>query len=495
MSMGNYYSMNNSTYFKTPSFKNTQQVEEDKPVLAKPIEKVGAAVNNTVDSFVQKSENEEKKQSNRTAITVGSSVLVLSAIVAMLNPKFSGKFINKMKTWSTKAGTKVDKNKNDFIKSKFYAGVSKILKNVVDAFQFTNSLNASKDVGFKWLCTAEKFGGVKNNTARNILQSCDKGFRKVMSGVHTSITNWFDNISKHTVQGKYKQAGKKLDSLDDLIVTYKTKLSPQEQMKVDAKLQEIRAAREYFSRSQTEARLKHQEDIMSNLEHDFTAKLKNFAGNFQGPKAQGTFKEKFRHNVNNIKDNMSYWAEDMLMPQRNKLEQDGQAVVNSLMGGPKTQKGKYDEILEILSPHINAQEKHVLENSLHKAGKKLRKANHSESVEYFDKKRDLMLGGAPTDILTGLGAVALSGIAVGTAHSKEDRISRALTVGFPAVAGIGASMALTAMLFSGVQSMMYGAISSVILSKIGSTADKYLTPKKPDIQLAQTTNKEVIANA
>ena len=45
--------------------------------------------------------------------------------------------------------------------------------------------------------------------------------------------------------------------------------------------------------------------------------------------------------------------------------------------------------------------------------------------------------------------IGLSGIAVGTADTKEDRLSRALTLGFPAVAGIGASMALTAMLFLG----------------------------------------------
>ena len=493
MSIGNYYSMNNQMYFKNPGFKNTQQAEGETPALAKPLEKVETAINNTVDSFVKTSENEEKKQSNRTAIAVGSSVLVLSGLVALLNPKFSGKFINRLKNWSTKTGAKVDKNKNDFLKSKFYAGVSKTLKNVVDAFQFTNSMNAAKDVGFKWLCTAEKFGGVKDKTTRSVLQTCDKGFRKVMSKVHNSITNWFDSVSKHTVQGKYKQARKKMDSLDDLIRSYRNKLTPEERMKVDAKLQEIISAREYFSASQTGARLKNQEKIMSNLEHDFTAKLKDFAGNFQGPKSHGTFKEKLKHNVDNIKDNMSYWAEDMLMPERNKLEQEGQVVVNSIMGGAKAQKGKYEEILEILAPHLSADEKHVLESSLHKAGKKLRKANHSESVEYFDKKRDLMLGGAPTDILTGLGMVGLSGIAVGTAHSKEDRISRALTLGFPAVAGIGASLTLTAMLFSGVQGMIYGSLAGVALSKIGSVADKYLTPKKPDIQLAQTT--EVIANA
>ena len=89
----------------------------------------------------------------------------------------------------------------------------------------------------------------------------------------------------------------------------------------------------------------------------------------------------------------------------------------------------------------------------------------------------MVLGGAPTDVLTALFGIGLSGIAIGTAHDKQDRISRALTVGFPAIAGIGASMAFTAMLFSGIQGMIYGSLASVGLSKIGSTADKLITPR------------------
>ena len=115
---------------------------------------------------------------------------------------------------------------------------------------------------------------------------------------------------------------------------------------------------------------------------------------------------------------------------------------------------------------------------MNKAGKKLRKANHSECVEYFDKKRDLVLGGAPTDIVTAVAGLGISGTAIATADSKEERISRALTGGFPIIAGIGASMAFTAMLFSGVQGLLLGAATSVGLSKLGSIADNFVTGKK-----------------
>ena len=43
-------------------------------------------------------QDEEKKKSHKTMIRVGSTVLVLSAIVTLLNPKFSSNLIQKLKT-------------------------------------------------------------------------------------------------------------------------------------------------------------------------------------------------------------------------------------------------------------------------------------------------------------------------------------------------------------------------------------------------------------
>ena len=53
----------------------------------------------------------------------------------------------------------------------------------------------------------------------------------------------------------------------------------------------------------------------------------------------------------------------------------------------------------------------------------MRKANHSECVEYFDKKRDLMLGSAPTDVLTAVASLIASGVAIGVADTKEDNLN------------------------------------------------------------------------
>ncbi len=491
MTYENYNNLFRPQYASPVSFKedaSKEDITNSAPaIISKPIKTVENAINTTVDTFVKTEEQNEKKKSHKTAITVGSSVLVLSAIVAMLNPKFSGKLINKLKIMSHKAGTKAQKSEGNGVKSKFYNSMSKFWKGIGDTFQFTNTLNAGKDIGFKWLCTKEKtFSGVKNKTARNFLQKCDSLFRKPMTPMHKSITNWFDKISKRTVQMNYQSAMKKLDAFEDLVKYYKGKLPADKQKLLEQKLSEIKTAREYFSSSQTAERLKTQEKLMSNLETDLIPRYREYAKNLFGKNGN---KKKL------IKDNMSFWAEDMLMPVRNKLEKDGQDVVTSLVGDIKGAKGKFNEIADIVTPYLSKDEAILLDKKLKNADKALHKANFSETVGYFDKKRDLMIGGAPTDILSGLAMVGLSGIAVSTANTKEDRISNAITAGFPAIAGVGTSIALTAMLFSGVKSLIYGSVTGALFSLMGSGINRLIYPKNNTPMLAQTESKKEVKNA
>ena len=459
MSIGFNNGINNFSY---PHFRGkTQDAQEI--LINRPVQKVENIVNNTVDTFVKEPEDEHKKKSHKTAITAGSTVFVLTALIALLNPRFSGKLVEKLKTMSSKAGAKAQTNKNSFITTKFYRAGEKYFNGVADFFQFTNTLNAGKDLGFKWLCCGEKFKNIKNDNLRKILQKCDAGFRKVMSTAHNAITKSFDTISKSTVYRKYAKADKQMNSFEELAMTYKDRLSPEEQKLFESKLADIRRSREFFSKEKTAERLLAQEKSMEHLEADFKKRLFNdFLKNFK--------KGDLGQNAKHIRNNMSYWAEDMLMPVRNTFEENGKRAVDTLIGSNK-ERGKYNEIIELISPHLSKEEKSLLESSLKKTGKKLTKANKSECVEYFDKKRDLVLGGAPTDILTGAGMIGLSGLAVGSADTKEDRISRALTLGFPAIAGVGTSLALTAMLFSGVQGMLLGSAAGYGFSKAGSIAD------------------------
>ena len=200
-----------------------------------------------------------------------------------------------------------------------------------------------------------------------------------------------------------------------------------------------------------------------------------------------------------IKDTCTFWAEDSLMAERNKIEEEGVNVINSLVGDGKTKTGAYKELLEILSPHLSQEEKSALEESIKHTEKLMRKANTTECVEYFDKKRDLVLGSAPTDVLTALASLVASGIAIGVADTKEDRISRVISGALPVFAGLGVSTALTAMLFSGGKGMALGTGSGMVLSALGSAASHHFFPKsKTELQIAdnrQTQNSKEVNNA
>lgn len=472
MSFGYYYNLNNNPYFRSQvNFKANGDIAQNAP-LSKPIETVQKSIENSVDIFVKKVDEEKKKKSNKKAIAVGSSVLVVTALVALLNPKYSSKAVTKLKSWSQAAGNRLEKSKNDYLASKFHKICQKTFDWGVRTLEFSNNINAAKDIGFTWLCCEKKgFNSIKNKTARKALQKADSGFVKIMKKAHKGITSWFDSISKKTVYSKYNSASKKLNDLEALIKQYKTKVSPAQQKELDLKLAEITKAREFFSKSNTSERFLEQEKLMQNLERDFMSKFRSYRNGFTN---------KWVSKPDHIDRNMSYWAEDILKPSKEKVEREGIEAVEKIFGNGKDKVGLYDDIYNILSPNLDRQEKEVLEKLMGKTSKKLRNANYSECIEYFDKKRDLILGSAPTDILTAVVGLGFSGVAVARADSKDERISRLLTTGFPVVAGIGASLAFTAMLFSGVQALLYGFLSSIALSKIGSLADHHILGNKKD---------------
>lgn len=451
--------MNNISTTHFVSFKAKEQGGLD--IVTKPIDKVENLVNNTVDTFVPESQSEEKKKSHKTAIRVGSTVLVLSAIVALLNPKFSTELVNKLKTKSTKAANKA-KIDNSFW-GKWNKGKEKVLKSLTNTIQVLNNGNSIKDELFQKLC---------NKTP-------------ITRKIHQSITKGFDKISKQTVFGKYKRVSKQMNNLDNIMKQYKDRLSESDKLLFEQKLAEIDKLQEFFSPTQIKNRLSNQEkELMKNLERDVSEKIKlakdTFVGQVKGKKLDNGMK---------FKDAYTFWAEDALMPQRNRITEEGISAINALVGDGKTQEGAYQEMIKLLAPKLSKEEKQVFEESVKKTEKLLRKANTTECIEYFDKKRDLMLGSAPTDVVTALASLIASGIAIGVADNKEDRISRTISGALPVFAGLGVSTALTALLFSGGKGMALGTGSGMVLSALGSAASHKLFPKSnTDILVAD--NKE-----
>ena len=473
MPYDNFYSINNKTNSYSPNFKSKDNLATG--ILAKPIETVQKAVEASVDTFAP-SKDENTKKKRKRAIAVGSSIVVLSGLVALLNPRFSSKAVMKLKQWQSKAQQKIEQNPNSFI-NKFHKASSKFFDKIIQLAQFSNNINSAKDVGFKWFCIGQKeFNGIKNDTLRSFMQNVDSGWRKIMTTPYNAITRWFDNIGKSTVKRNYKSALKQLDEFEFLIRQHKSRLPQAKQKLVEEKLAEIAKIKEFYSPENLANRFKNQEDLMSDLESEFIKKYRSYMSGFKN----GSKSEHFNNNL-------TFWAEDIMMPTRNKTEQEGLAVIEQIMGNTGGQKGKYKEILELFEEHINNDDKMFLNKILQKAKKKIHKANHSECVEYFDKKRDLVLGGAPTDVITAAVGLGASGIALSTAHDKDERTSRLLTGVFPVIAGLGASMAFTAMLFSGVKGMLLGGLTGLGLNFIGSKADDMRLQKKK--LLAQQQNK------
>ena len=443
-SMNNYNSGLSSYTFKG------EKTQSKIPIITKPIDKVENIVNSTVDVFIPETKDEEKKKSHKNMIRAGSTVLVLSAFVLLFNPKFSSSFINKLKRKSTQAG---DKAKID---NSFWGTLNKIkekcLEGITNTIQVINNGNSTKDTLFKKLC-------FKTNLTKKW---------------HQWTTKSFDSISKHTVFLNYKKVNKKMNVLDDIIRQYKDRLSSGDKAVFETKMAEIKNIQEYFTEAKTKDRLLQQENLMKDLENSVTERLISYKNNIL--KKEG-----------NRKDIFNYWAEEALSSSRKKVKANGNAVVEKLIGDGNSQKGAYREILDLLSPHLQDTEKAALEERIAQTGKKLKQANISECTEYFDKKRDLTLGSAPTDIVTAVLSLLACSIAIGRADTKEDRISKAISKAFPVVAGLGVSTALTALLFSGSKGMLLGAGAGMILSGIGSGINRVLFPKKNSDNKNQST--------
>ncbi len=471
---GNYYNIGNPYVRYGTTFKADSQAP-----LTKPIELVQNTIEEITDKFIQTADEDKNKKTRKKAIAVGSSVLVISTLVAMLNPRYSGKIIGQLKNLQQRTGSKVKTHRTDTLKKNFYQACQKFLDGTVKVAEFTNNINSAKDVGFKWLCAEPRtFSSMENKEAGNILRKVNSGIAKVLRKPYNWITNSFDNISKSTVKLNYKKAAKKMDSFEALAKEYSQKLPANKKAELEAKLQEVALFREYFSETNTLQRLANQEKTMTNLEEDFVKKCISYKRGYRN-----RFKKPAEHAWNN----MSFWAQDIMQPKRAIVEKQGLEAVEKLAGKTGGNKGAYNEILELLQSSLSKEESAQIEKSMNKALKKLNKANYSECVEYFDKKRDLILGSAPTDVLTALVGLGLSGFAISTADSKEERESRLITGVFPVIAGLGASMTFTAMLISGVKSLLMGAATSVVLSGIGSFINRQILGNNQNI-----TSKEAI---
>ena len=104
----------------------------DKRILKKPIQDVQTAIESGVDTFIDTTkEDEKRKRLKRNAIAASSTVLVVSALTLLLNPRSSGKLGKKLQELQGKMNIKIKQNKGNNFKTTLY----KYWKNILSAFE------------------------------------------------------------------------------------------------------------------------------------------------------------------------------------------------------------------------------------------------------------------------------------------------------------------------------------------------------------------------
>lgn len=155
----------------------------------------------------------------------------------------------------------------------------------------------------------------------------------------------------------------------------------------------------------------------------------------------------------------------------------------------KSSKGELQEILTLYKSILPRNEYLKLKSKVHSAIKSLDKSIDIETVQYFDKARDLKLGSAPTDVLSILGTVATVGYYLNKAETNDDKYSVSLKYGIPAIGAIATSLYSTARLVSGGKAMLLGLLSGWVMNKAGVVVDDARKKYTLDVSLH---NREIL---
>lgn len=177
--------------------------------------------------------------------------------------------------------------------------------------------------------------------------------------------------------------------------------------------------------------------------------------------------------IGNLKDLSSNFSK---MSEKYNYSQDAVKSISSYVAEveeiiSKSSKGELQEILTLYKSVLPRNEYLKLKSKVHSAIKALDKSIDIETVQYFDKARDLKLGSAPTDVLSILGTVGTVGYYLKKAETTDDKYSVSLKYGIPAVGAIATSLYCTARLVSGGKAMLFGLLSGWVMNKVGVVVD------------------------
>lgn len=117
-------------------------------------------------------------------------------------------------------------------------------------------------------------------------------------------------------------------------------------------------------------------------------------------------------------------------------------------------------------------------DSVKRAVKSFDKSVNLETIDFFDRIRDLRLGCAPTDVLTILISFLTLSFGLGYAKDKQERYSVMYKVGIPLLGGIATTMYTAAKLVSGGKSLALGVLSGIVLNRLGNITNRQFNKKE-----------------
>lgn len=290
------------------------------------------------------------------------------------------------------------------------------------------------------------FKDIKNFKSKNMWQSFIAEDYVLPAKMNLSNkTSLLRQAITHDINDNYKSTIKALDNVQKFV-------NPTDTSTNDI-LRSLRSKLERYKKLSG----KNENDLRNKLNTEIIGDLKNLSGNFK------EMSSKFNYNEDAVKAISSYVSE-----------------VEDIIA--KSSKGELQEILTAYKSVLPRKEYLKLKEKVQSAVKSLDKSIDTETIQYFDKARDLKLGSAPTDVLSILAAVGAVGYYLGHAENKDEKTSVSLKYGIPAIGAIATSLYCTARLVSGGKALLFGLLSGWAMNKAGVLVDD--TRKKYSVDIS-----------
>lgn len=338
-------------------------------------------------------------------------------------------------------------------------GVEKTLKEwIADAASLRTTINTNMEAGFGKDARISRYRQMRHSVSGLFDYFWSKNFKSVKSLYSKDVWQTFiaddyikadkmamgNNVARlrqaitHDVIDNYKATTLALDNIDNFLDP-----ADRSSREIVRKIRNHLTA--YKKLSGTNEAIERQK-----LNEQILKELKSLSDNYKELFAS----QKYKYNEDSTRQVTNYINEVSEVISQNK-------------------KGPLQELLTIYKAVLPREDYIKLKKEANKAVKSLDKSIDLETVQFYDKLRDLVLGSAPTDVLSILFSIGAIGYGLTKADNKDDRISVTLKSGIPVVAAVGTSLYCSAGLVSGSKAMLVGLLSGAVMNKVGVYVDDF----------------------